>query len=223
MSVLKCKSTFLGIILILAACAPVNAVLTPQVVSVYATPAAQPWLKKLVDCANQQSVVVRLSDSPSDVDIMLRLGEPVNLSTPAFQVDKDDLLVIANRAKAINSLSIQQVRGLFTGQVSDWSQIDPSKAGKVQVWVFAEGSDMQEAFAKTLTGGPFLSSARLATSPEEMSRAIAADENAVGILSRQWETDGVMDVYVVASLPVLAITLSEPHGMIKNLLSCIQK
>jgi hypothetical protein len=55
-----------------------------------------------------------------------------------------------------------------------------------------------------------------------MSRAIANDPNAVGILSRRWKTEDVSDVYVAASAPVLAITPSEPQGVIKDLLACLQ-
>jgi hypothetical protein len=230
------RKNFFPLFLLLAACTA-NISATPQVVTVYATSTVQPWLAELYDCAKQQSVIVRLapvfsglpapavgqvSDSPSATDIVLRLGQPANLSTPGFQVDSDDVLVIVNPVRSSNSLDAELVRDLFTGQIDDWGQIDPSKPGKVQVWVFAQGSDMQEVFAKTLAGRAVVSTARLATSPDEMSRAIASDENAVGILSRHWKTASVADVYVAASTPILAITPSEPQGAVKNLLVCLQ-
>jgi len=211
---------FLILILVLSACAPASASPTPQVVTVYSTSAAQPWLAKLYSC--QQSVIVREPVKES-ADIVLRLGEPANLSTPAFQVGTDDVLVVVNRTQPFNNLSAEQVRALFSGQINDWSLIDPSKTGKVQVWVFAQGEDVQEVFAKTLAGQPIVSTARLATSPDEMSQAIANDENAIGILSRHWKMGNVSDVYVAASAPVLAVTPSEPQGIIKDLLACLQK
>ncbi len=211
---------FLILILLLSACAPASASPTPQVVTVYSTSAAQPWLAKLYNC--QQSIIVREPVKES-ADIVLRLGEPANLSMPAFQVGTDDVLVVVNRAQPFNKLSAEQVRELFTGEVSDWNRIDPLKTGKVQVWVFAQGEDVQEVFAKTLAGQPVVSTARLATSPDEMSQAIANDENAIGILSSHWKKESVLDVYVAASAPVLAITPSEPQGIVKDLLACLQR
>lgn len=212
---------FLGIILLLSRCAPAGASSSPQVVTVYSTFAAQPWLAKLYDCATQQSIVIR-ETAKDDADIVLRLGEPTGLSTPAFQVDSDEIVVIVNQVHPFNKLSAEQVRGLFTGQTRDWSQIDPSKTGKVQVWVFAQGEDVQEVFARTLPGSQVTSSARLATSPDAMSQAIANDENAIGILSRHWKTGNVADVYVATSAPVLAITPLIPQGTVKGLLACLQ-
>src|SRR5690349_2071511 len=141
---------FAILLLLLSACAPAGPAATPPVVSVYASSATQAWLAELYDCAAQQTVVLRLADSPADAEIVLRLGEPASLSTPAFQVDTEELLVVVNRVHPFNVLSAEQVRGLFTGQIDDWSRIEASKTGKVQVWVFAQGEDVQEVFAKTL-------------------------------------------------------------------------
>jgi hypothetical protein len=213
---------FLVLLLLLSACTPAGPAATPPVVSVYASAATQAWLVELYECAAQQSVVLRLADSAADAEIVLRLGEPANLSTPAFQVDTEELLVVVNRVHPFNILSAEQVRGLFTGQIDDWSQIEASKTGKVQVWVFAQGEDVQEVFASTLGGSPVVSSARLAVSPEAMSQGVANDENAIGILPRHWKMGNVADVHVAASLPVLALTPSEPQGALTSLLACLQ-
>jgi hypothetical protein len=215
------KKIFLTIMLFLNACSPVNASSAAQAVNVYSTSAAQPWLAELHDCAAEQSVLIRGSAHES-ADIVLRLGQPGTLTTPAFQVGSDEVLVIVNRVHPFNNLSTEQVRGLFTGEISDWSGIASSKTGRVQVWVFAQGEDVQEVFAKTLAGSSLVSNARLATSPDAMAQAIANDENAIGILSRHWKKGNVAEVYVVASAPVLAITSSVPQGILKDLLACLQ-
>ena len=194
---------------------------TPTVVKVYATAATQAWQTNLFDCATKQSVALTLSD-PGSADISLRMGEPQNLSMPAFQLGWEEIVVVVNKSHSFGQLQTEQVAELFTGGISDWSQVNPAETGAVQVWVFAAGEDAQQVFAKTLAGKPVVSSARLATSPEEMSRAIANDPHAIGILSRRWKTGNISDVYVAASAPVLAITPSEPQGVIKDLLACLQ-
>jgi ABC-type phosphate transport system substrate-binding protein len=205
---------------------------TPTVVKVYATAATQAWQTNLFDCATKQSVALALTD-PGSADISLRMGEPQDLSMPAFQLGWEEIVVVVNKSHSFSQLQTEQVAELFTGGISDWSQITPpifgtqnegtqEGPGAVQVWVFAAGEDAQQVFAKTLAGKPVVSSARLATSPEEMSRAIANDPHAVGILPRRWKTGNISDVYVAASAPVLAITPSKPQGVVKDLLACLQ-
>ncbi len=218
------KKLLLSLLLFITACsaAPTNtATPTPPVIKVYATSAAQAWQTDLFKCAAQQSAVLTLSD-PGSADISLRIGEPESLSMPAFQLGWDEILVVVNKTHSFQQLRTEQVSGLFTGEISNWSQIAPAETGAVQVWVFADGDDTQQVFAKTLMGKPVISSARLATSPAEMSNAVANDPNAVGILSRRWKTGNLADVYVAASAPILAITPLAPQGAIKNLLSCLQ-
>lgn len=218
------KKVMLSVLLLVTACGPPpadNPTATLAVVRVYATSAAQPWLEALYDCAARQSVALSLSD-PGSAEIALRLGEPQNLTLPAFQLAWEEIVVIVNPAHAFHQLQTEQVVGLFTGAINDWSQVNPDETGAVRVWVFAAGDDTQQVFAKTLAGRPFVSDARLATSPEEMSKAVASDPNAVGILSRHWNTGNVSNVYVAASAPVLAVTPSKPQGVTKDLLACLQ-
>lgn len=56
-----------------------------------------------------------------------------------------------------------------------------------------------------------------------MSDTLVNESNAVGILPRHWKAGDVRDVLSVASVPVLAITESEPQGVIQELIACLQK
>lgn len=224
------KILFCFLLLLTACAAPPseNAALTssPVVVKIHATAAAQAWQSELFDCAANHAAVLVLSD-PGSADILLRVGEPQNLSLPAFQLGSEEILVVVNPARSSRQLQVEQVVQLFTGEISDWSQVTPSisdvqNGGTVRVWVFSDGEDVQQVFATWLAGSPVVSGARLAASPEAMVRAIADDPNAVGILSRHWKTESVSDVYVAASAPVLAVTPSEPQGIVKDLLACLQ-
>jgi len=92
------------------------------------------------------------------------------------------------------------------------------------VWVYASGEDMQGVFDTAVMGGrPVTSFARLAVSPAHMFEALSADGNAVGILPRYWMTAGLRELFVAASVPVLAVTASEPKGVIRGLIACLQK
>ena len=205
------RFTLLLAILLLTSCAsPASG--DTQIVSVYATPAAGPWLSELYDCANAASVILNVT--PDAPDILLRLGEPRGLSSPAFQIDTEEILVVVHRVSPLQNLSIDQVQSLFGGQG------DPS----LQIWVYADSEDVQNIFEQTvMQSRNIVSSARVAVDPQQMSDLLNAEINAVGVLPRHWKMGNTREVFSAGMFPVLAITQSEPEGIIQDLIACLQK
>jgi len=94
----------------------------------------------------------------------------------------------------------------------------------VQVWVYAAEEDVQEVFDQVVMEGRIVtSSARLAVNPQQMSDTLVHESNAVGILSRHWKVGDARNVYLVASVPVLAQTDLGPQDVVKELIACLQK
>lgn len=185
---------------------------TPQVVTVFSTSAAQPWLSEIYVCAGSSIVISRVDDS-SSADIVLRVGEPEFLALPAYQIDTEEILIVTHRQSPIQNLNLEGARALFAGQ-GDLS---------VQVWVYASEEDVQEVFDQSvMEGRTITSSARLAMNPQQMSDTLVNESNAVGILPRHWKVGDVREVFSVATVPVLAVTQSEPQGVIKELIACLQ-
>jgi hypothetical protein len=214
------------VLLFLAACAPAAPSPTPQVIDIYATAAAQPWLADLYDCAGEQSVILRLSESPSDAEILLRVGQPDDLSTPSYQIATEEILIVTNRESPVQNLSAEQARALFAGRLAPAGSRPERGSGTegVQVWVFAPAEDVQQIFENVLMQGtPITSLAQLAATPQQMSDTLNGEKNVVGILPRHWKAGSARDVFTVAEVPVLAIVKEEPHGAIKALLTCLQK
>jgi hypothetical protein len=194
-------------------CSTPPASVTPQLISVYSTSAAQPWLPELYLCAGTATVISRVDD-PSDADIVLRIGEPSFLASPAFQIDMEEILIVTHRQSPVQKLTLEAARALFVGQG------DPS----VQMWVYASGEDVQEIFDQVvMAGGRVSPDARLAVNPQQMSDTLVNEINTVGILPRHWKAGDTREVFSVALVPVLAITESEPQGVIRELLACLQK
>lgn len=208
--------------LLLAACGtPAPQPFTPQIVEVYATSAAKPWLQNVYACA-PANTVVSLSD-PGSADLTIRLGQPQGLQTPAFQIGSDEILVIAHPGVGLSSVSPQQVRDLFSGRFLSWKEAGGSDLS-VQVWAFDSGEDIQQFFNQIDMGGELITSqARLATSAQDMSDAVGQNPGAIGILTRRWKTDSSLALYGGVFVPVLAIAKSPPQGVEKDLLACLQK
>jgi hypothetical protein len=205
---------FLVVLSLLVACTPtVTPIPETQIVNVYATPATQPWLTDAFACA-PAGTVIRVVDSPLNADISLRLGEPDQLVTPAYQIDTEEILVVTHRQSPVQNLTVEEVRELFAGGG------DPS----VQVWVYASGEDVQRVFEQAVMQGRSVTSlARLATSPQHMSDTLNNEPNAVGILPRHWKTGDSRFVYTISDVPVLALTIEEPQGAIQAIIACLQK
>ena len=74
-----------------------------------------------------------------------------------------------------------------------------------------------------MQGTPVTSLARLAVSPQQMSDTLNMEKNAVGILPRHWKAGSTREVYSAGTVPVLAITASQPSGALASLIACLQK
>ena len=197
---------------LLFSCSGATPSITPQLVTIYSTSAAQPWLPPFYECAGTSAVLSRVDD-PTVADIVLRVGEPAFLDSPAYQIDTEEILIVTHRQSPVQNLTLQEARALFAGQE------DPS----VQVWVYSLGEDVQEVFDQVVMDGRVVTpSARLALSPQQMSDVLVNESNAVGVLPRHWKAGDVREVFNVATVPVLAITPSEPQGAIKELIACLQ-
>ena len=188
---------------------------TPQVISVYSSSAAQPWLSELYDCAaGQGNIVLSRVDDPDIAQIGLRIGEPEFLSSFAYQIDNEEILIVTQRQSPVQNLTFDDARALFMGLG------DPA----VQVWVYASGEDVQRVFEQfVMEGGSVTPSARVAASPQQMSDTLVNEPKTVGILPRHWKAGDSREVLSVATVPVLALTKTEPQGVVKSLIVCLQK
>lgn len=225
------KKNIFFVLILLAACSTSTPVATPAPIRLEYTASTQPWLAGLYDCAGKTMILAeqRVADNFSaDADIALRLGEPVRLSTPAYQLGEEEILIIAHPRNPVPSLKREQIIGLFTGQVRNWREVGGSDL-PVQVWVFSSGEDIQQIFNRNALGDASTSSlARLAVDPAQMQEAVAADPAAVGILSKRWLSEDVRilelpnDLSEALKVPVLAIAMPESREVLSSLLSCVE-
>lgn len=198
---------------LLFACASTpQAPAAPTVVTVYATLAAQPWLTELFVCANAQGIILQVT--PADPQIYLRLGEPANLTAPAYQIDEEEILVVADRQNPTPSLSLEQTQAAFAGR----------GASAAPVWVYASDADLQMWFDQVVMNASGVAAlARVASDPQNMTDALRADPNSIGILSARWMTESLRKLYSAGKAPVLAIASSEADDAALDLIACLSK
>lgn len=213
--------------LLLVSCSTVTPSPSAEPIALQYTAASSPWLVSIYDCAGNKVIIADLTAADMQdlqaADLAIRLGQPDNLTSPAFQIGSDDLLVIVNPQNPVKQLTVAQVRGLFDGQIQNWKDAGGADT-PVQVWSFTRTEDIQAIFNHSvLNDSPVSSVARLASNPDEMIQAVSKDINAIGILNRRLKPSSVSDVFTVTNMPVLVLTRSNPAGGISTILACLQK
>jgi hypothetical protein len=204
--------SLLGIFL--AGCAAPSPAQPQAQLNLYASSAAGPWLSEAFACAAGQNVLLNLVASPEQAGLVLRVGEPPALISPSFQIDTEEILVVANRQSPLQNLALDEARQLFAGRG------DPA----AELWVYSPGEDTQQVFDRLVMGGAVVSSlARLAVSPQNMSDSLNSGTKAVGILPRHWKAGDLREVFSAGNVPVLAITPQQPEGALWDLIACLQK
>jgi hypothetical protein len=217
---LKYFALLLAVFLLSSACVPATPAITPQLLNIYSTSAAHPWLSDAYHCA-PTALVLNVSD-PASAQLTLRLGEPAHLTTPAYQIGQDDILVIIHPQVGVSSVTTEQARQIFSGQVTNWKELGGNDL-PVQVWTFSPGEDVQDVFDQSIMHGqPVTSLARLAVSAQAMSDSVGAAPGSIGFLPRRWKAGNTREALIVATVPVLVIANNPPAGPILDLLTCLQ-
>jgi len=95
----------------------------------------------------------------------------------------DGIAAIVNKSNSVSSLTIEQIRDIYTGAVTNWSQVGGRNAA-IAVISREEGSGTRSAFEE-LVGfqGKLLSGANESTSTGAIKAGIAQNSDAIGYIS----------------------------------------
>lgn len=221
-----------------------------QVLQVAYTPSMEGLGPIFSSCADQQttlSMVVRESPTAdlegTNADVMLRLGTPQSLSLPSFTLGNETYLFVVNQQNTLQSLSLDQLRQILGGKLADWGAFQQScpecfsaelpeevKSGPIALNFYSAAEDLQAGMETALMAGvlPARSSALLIPDPAAMIEAVASSPTAMGFVPVSWISNKVKDITISdldpkqASLPILAITQTQPSETTQSFLTCIQ-
>lgn len=214
---------------------------TPEAINLLFPLALQSWADELSGCANSDPLIglyfMPLSGPKSDLqanEIMLELGDPSPQagSLDLSQVGWEQLVVVVNQGNELSQLTDTELRAIFSGRTTKWN----NAAGQlIQVWVLPDGDPLRIIFDQAILPSQLLApEARLAPDPNAMLEAISKDTAAIGYLPESIITTGesvqAAKVKVIQldeklagefHLPVITATLSEPQGLMRELLACL--
>jgi phosphate transport system substrate-binding protein len=132
-------------------------------------------------------------DGIKNAGVLYQIGMSSRELTPAEQgaglteeiIAIDGIAVIVNSANPVSNLTIEQIRNIYTGAITDWAQVSGgAKRGKIAVVSREEGSGTRGAFEE-LVGfqGKLLQGANESTSTGAIKAGIAQNPDAIGYIS----------------------------------------
>ena len=130
-------------------------------------------------------------DGITNAGVIYQIGMSSRELTPAEQgrglnaqtVAIDGIAVIINRNNPVSNLSIEQIRDIYTGAITNWSQVGGSSA-PIAVISREAGSGTRGAFEEIIGfQGRLLAGANESTSTGAIKAGIAQNPNAIGYIS----------------------------------------
>ncbi|HSW58801.1 MAG TPA: phosphate ABC transporter substrate-binding protein [Dehalococcoidales bacterium] len=151
-----------------------------------------------------------------------------------FPLARDGIAVIVNPQNPVNNLSKIQIRDIYSGKITRWSQVNGTDQ-PVTVVAREEGSGTRTAFEEMIMGDqPVTRGAILQSSNGALLQVVRADVNAIGFISfgfladksvKGLSIDGVEATLANArsgAYPVVRalyfLTKTEPTGLVKDFL-----
>lgn len=223
---------------LLSACQPVIQTLTPppppEIWQVQVTPTLR-WLGPIFQqcAAGLPGANLLVSERPASLldpqkaDFAFQWGERQNPAAFTAVVGQDNLVVVVNHGNPIETVTIEEARGLFDGTINQWETLDNNSkdfSGIVQAYVYATGDDVQTA-AGWISSGP---AAILAPDPAAVRSTVAAERYSISYIPERWLDASVKALVIEGSepgqlrRPLLAMSAQEPQGTRRIWLMCVQ-
>lgn len=96
---------------------------------------------------------------------------------------RDGIVIVVNPLNHVDRLSLDAVRRIFTGEITNWSAVGGENL-PIAIVAPANGSDVTDTFdARVLHGGRITEAAKRVASLRLVSGAVAHDRNAIGLVT----------------------------------------
>lgn len=155
---------------------------------------------------------------------------------------KDGIAVVVNSANSVTGLTIDQIKGIFTGEIKDWSEVGGT-AGKINMYTRDAASGTREAFQNLMLGKDSAGKqieidetlyAGVFDSNGAMGSAVQGDPNGIGYMSLgivpsysgaiavnvdsvKATTENMMNGTYKYVRPFNLLTMGEPEGAVADL------
>ena len=108
--------------------------------------------------------------------------EILDQGVEATLIGRDAIAVIVNPANPVEDLSTEQLRGIFTGEITNWSEVGGEDA-PISPYIVTAGSATRSVFQSTILDGADYAGAEVIEPDARMVPTVARNPNAIGQIS----------------------------------------
>jgi len=135
-----------------------------------------------------------------------------------FVIAHDAIAIVVNPQNPVAALTTEQIRGIFSGTISDWSQVGGPQ-GPITVISREEGSGTRGAFDELLMGKAELTPRALVQdSNGSVKETVAQDPRAIGYISLGIVDARVKPVTVDGVTPSVETVLNKEYSLVRPFL-----
>ena len=167
----------------------------------------------------------------ADIGMSSRALKEEEMDLSYVEIARDGLVLIVNPNNTIQNLSTEQVRDIYAGTITDWSQLGGSKE-RINLIAREEGSGTRSAFTELVMGEEEITPKAIVQDSNGAVRQLVGDDpNSIGFISLGLVNDKVKALHLDGieatreniindnyrlSRPFLYVTNGEPTGVAKD-------
>ena len=126
----------------------------------------------------------------------------------------DGIAVILHYSSPVTNLTMEQIRGIYTGIITDWNQVSNAKSGPITVFTREEGSGTRSAFEEMVGfSGQLRTDAYEGRSTAAIRSYVSVHPNAIGYISVGSTTEMVNPILVDGVEPTPASMIAGSYGI----------
>jgi len=193
--------------------------------------------KNLVDAGVTVDILPRHDLNIQNADLVVRFGPRLTQEQDVSVLSMDRVVFIIDFNNPLTSISSESLADIFLGHYKTWNQVpemasvDPTYDLPISVFSYGEGSDLNPILSSALLDEePVSQDALYAASWEILQDSVAKTPGGIGYLLESQVSADVLTLLVEdhdalqvgLEQPVIAVTHSEPEGVLRQLLLCLQ-
>ncbi|MBN2239970.1 MAG: phosphate ABC transporter substrate-binding protein [Dehalococcoidales bacterium] len=132
-------------------------------------------------------------------------------------IAKDGIAIVVNPANSVSDLTVEQVRKIFKGEITNWSAVGGANKA-INVVAREEGSGTRAAFEEMVMGEDLISAmAILQPSNGALRTTVAGDQNAIGFISFGYLDDTTKGLKIAGVAPTVENALNSTYPIVRPL------
>ena len=158
--------------------------------------------------------------NPDEASRLAGLGDMTSLASEHV-LGLDGIAVIVSQGNALQSLTKDQIAGVFSGEIADWRQLG-GRSGRINVYARDDKSGTYDTFKVLVLGNkPLIANAKRIEDSRELSDSVAKDPDGIGFIGLPYIRDAkplsVSETGTRALLPNHFTVATEDYALSRRL------